>query len=161
MRDVRLADLVHSALESFRDRFVEQRVELVTDVASDFVLRGDPEKLRRVMINLIGNALDALEESGTRDPRIEVMACENLARSECWLRVRDNGPGIDPDALHKIFSPFYTSKDNGTGLGLAISKKLVDAHGGSIEAHSAPGTARSSCSPSRSRREAPGHRGWV
>jgi signal transduction histidine kinase len=140
MRDVRLADLVHSALESFRDRFVEQRVELVTDVASDFVLRGDPEKLRRVMINLIGNALDALEESGTRDPRIEVMAGENLARSECWLRVRDNGPGIDPATLQKIFSPFYTSKSSGTGLGLAISKKVVDAHGGSIEASSQPGS---------------------
>ena len=53
--------------------------------------------------------------------------------------MKDNGPGIAPEKLDKIFSPFYTSKSSGTGLGLAISKKLVDAHGGSIEAQSAPG----------------------
>ena len=56
------------------------------------------------------------------------------------MRVRDNGPGIDPEALHEIFSPFYTSKATGNGLGLAISKKVVDAHGGSIEAESTPGS---------------------
>ena len=139
MSDVRLADLVQSALETFRDRFVDLGVDLVVDVATDFALRGDPEKLRRVLINLVGNALDALEESGVREPRIEVMAGENLARTECWLRVRDNGPGIDPATLSKVFSPFYTSKERGTGLGLAISKKVVDAHGGSIEATSSPG----------------------
>ena len=140
MSDVRLADLARSALETFRERFVEQGVELSADIATDYVLRGDPEKLRRVMINLIGNALDALEESGVETPRIEVMAGENLARTECWLRVRDNGPGIDPTTLCKIFGPFYTSKARGTGLGLAISKKVVDAHGGSIEANSSPGS---------------------
>jgi signal transduction histidine kinase len=140
MSDVRLADLVRSALETFRERFVEQGVELSADIATDYVLRGDAEKLRRVMINLIGNALDALEESEVETPRIEVMAGENLARTECWLRVRDNGPGIDPTTLGKIFSPFYTSKARGTGLGLAISKKVVDAHGGSIEASSSPGS---------------------
>jgi len=139
MSDVRLADLVQSALESFRDRLVALGVELDLDVPADFALRGDPEKLRRVLINLVGNALDALEESGVETPRIEVMAGENLARTECWLRVRDNGPGIDPATLTKIFSPFYTSKERGTGLGLAISKKVVDAHGGSIEASSSPG----------------------
>jgi signal transduction histidine kinase len=55
------------------------------------------------------------------------------------VRIRDNGPGIAPEALARIFSPFYTSKERGTGLGLAISKKVVDAHGGSIEVQSQPG----------------------
>jgi signal transduction histidine kinase len=93
-----------------------------------------------VLINLIGNALDALDGSDVIDPTIEVMLGENLAGTECWVRVRDNGPGIDPETLGKIFSPFYTSKERGTGLGLAISKKVVDAHGGSIEASSQPGS---------------------
>ena len=56
------------------------------------------------------------------------------------MRVRDNGPGMDPERLTRIFNPFYTSKSGGTGLGLAISKKVVDAHGGAIEAHAAPGS---------------------
>jgi signal transduction histidine kinase len=53
--------------------------------------------------------------------------------------VRDNGPGIDPERVQEIFSPFFTSKESGTGLGLAISKKVVDAHGGSIEVDSGDG----------------------
>jgi two-component system sensor histidine kinase FlrB len=56
-----------------------------------------------------------------------------------WLRVADDGPGLDAEALRKIWSPFYTSKANGTGLGLAIVKKLVEAHGGAIEAAARPG----------------------
>jgi signal transduction histidine kinase len=102
-------------------------------------MRGDPEKLRRVVINLIANALDAVLESETPRPRVEIETGENLAETEVWLRVRDNGPGIDPGRLQEIFSPFYTSKQGGTGLGLAISKKVVDAHGGSIEIDSGPG----------------------
>ena len=102
-------------------------------------MRGDAEKLRRVLINLVGNALDAFEEAGTSEPRLEVSMGENLAGSEVWLRIKDNGPGIEAEARDRLFSPFYTSKANGTGLGLPISKKLVDAHGGSIEVESEPG----------------------
>ncbi len=65
---------------------------------------------------------------------------ENLAGTEVWVRVKDNGPGIDAEAQRKLFSPFHTSKAGGTGLGLAICRKLVDAHGGSIEVSSAPGS---------------------
>jgi len=137
--ELHLADVVDSALETFRDRFERLGVELVREVESPGVMRGDSEKLRRVIINLVGNALDALEEAAVAEPRLEILAGENLAATEVWVRVRDNGPGIDPETLHKIFSPFYTSKSNGTGLGLAISKKLVDAHGGSLEAESRPG----------------------
>jgi signal transduction histidine kinase len=103
-------------------------------------MRADPDKLRRVIINLVGNALDAFEEKEIISPRLQIQSGENLAGTEIWIRVKDNGPGIEPEKLDKIFSPFYTSKTSGTGLGLAISKKLVDAHGGSIEAHSAPGS---------------------
>jgi signal transduction histidine kinase len=137
--EVRLASVVDSALESFRDRIASQGVELAKEVDRESILRGDPEQLRRVLINLIGNALDALVGGDSPHPRLEVLAGENLAGTECWVRVRDNGPGIDPQSVAKIFSPFYTSKSDGTGLGLAISKKVVDAHGGSIEVTSSPG----------------------
>ena len=138
--EVRLAEVVDSALESFRDRLSRSGVVLEREVDSEATMLGDPEKLRRILINLIGNALDALDDSETPDPHVSIMVGENLARTEVWARVRDNGPGIDAEALLKIFSPFYTSKENGTGLGLAISKKLVDAHGGSIEATSTLGS---------------------
>jgi signal transduction histidine kinase len=136
---LRLADVLDSALETFRERIERQGVNVEREIASDGTIRGDAEKLRRVVINLIGNALDALEEAGTAQPTVHVGSGKNLAGTEVWFRIRDNGPGIDPDTLERIFNPFYTSKSGGTGLGLAISKKLVDAHGGSIEAESTPG----------------------
>jgi signal transduction histidine kinase len=139
LQEMALPEVLDSALETFRDRVARNGVAIERDVATDGAIRGDPEKLRRVLINLIGNALDALEQAQTPKPRIEVTAGENLAGTEVWLRVRDNGPGIEPETLQKIFSPFYTSKRDGTGLGLALSKKVMDAHGGSLEASSTPG----------------------
>ena len=63
---------------------------------------------------------------------------ENLAGSEVWLRVVDNGPGIPADEQERIWSPFFTTKETGTGLGLALSRKTVEAHGGRIELLSDP-----------------------
>ncbi len=136
---VRIDEVVASALETLRERVASAGVRLRTEIDTDAVLRADPEQLRRVLINLAANALDALAESDVPDPVLEVAAGENLAGTECWVRVRDNGPGIASDALARIWSPFYTSKPGGTGLGLAIAKKVVDAHGGSLEARSEPG----------------------
>jgi signal transduction histidine kinase len=139
LRTMRMAEVVDGALDTFRDRLAKSHVEIRREVDSDGEMDGDPEKLRRVIINLIGNALDALEEGDVDPAVIEVSVGENLAGSEVWVRVKDNGPGIDEVTQAKVFRPFFTSKANGTGLGLAISRKLVDAHGGTIELHSAPG----------------------
>ncbi|MGH0031119.1 MAG: two-component system sensor histidine kinase NtrB [Myxococcota bacterium] len=130
---VRLADVIDSALETFRDRVARSGIEVTRRIDSEGAMRGDGEKLRRVVINLVGNAIDALDESGTPSPRVDVQMGENLAGTEVWLRIADNGPGVDAEALEKMFSPFYTSKANGTGLGLPICKKLVEAHGGTLE----------------------------
>jgi signal transduction histidine kinase len=136
---VNLADVVRSALDTLAERTARLRVQVVASVDGAGSLVADGEQLRRVLLNLLGNALDAFEEAGTRAPRLELQGGHNLAGTEVWLRVRDNGPGMDERRLGKIFDPFYTSKAEGTGLGLAISKKLVAAHGGRIEAHSQPG----------------------
>jgi signal transduction histidine kinase len=139
LADLRMPDVLDSALESFRDRIARLGVKVERAFDGEGRLRGDPEKLRRVALNLIGNALDALEQGATRAPTLELATGQNLAATEVWVRIRDNGPGMDRDALSKIFRPFYTSKPEGTGLGLAITKKLIEAHGGTIEAQSAPG----------------------
>ena len=138
MTEVRMADVLDSALETFRDRVSKSGIQIDRQIDCPGTMAGDPEKLRRVVINLVGNSIDALAESGAAEPRVEVAMGENLAGSEVWLRIRDNGPGIDAETRAKIFSPFYTSKANGTGLGLAITRKLVEAHGGSIELESEP-----------------------
>lgn len=138
-QELRFGDVVRSALDTLADRVARAGVELRVDVEDAGTLTGDPEKLRRVVINLVGNAVDALAASETAAPRVDVAAGENLARTEVWLRVRDNGPGIEPARLEQIWTPFHTSKPNGTGLGLPITRKVVETHGGSIEVESQPG----------------------
>lgn len=138
MEPVALTEVVDSALEGFRDRLLREKVEVVRDHDGPGAIKGDPEKLRRVLINLIGNAMDALAEGPTPSPRLSIQSGTNLAGTEIWLKVADNGPGIEADRLAKIWSPFHTSKQSGTGLGLAITKKLVESHGGQIEVQSEP-----------------------
>ena len=121
-----------------RERIDRSGVALRIDVDEAGMLVGDPEKLRRVVINLVGNALDAMNGASVRRPAIEVQAGENLAGTEVWLRVRDNGPGIERDRIEQIWAPFHTSKANGTGLGLPITRKVVETHGGSIEVEAPP-----------------------
>ena len=139
LREIRLGEVVDSALATFQDRAARQGAAIERELDGPGPIRGDAEKLRRVVINLVGNALDALEQARTPEPRVRVLAGENLAGSQVWLRVRDNGPGIPAEVRERIFDPFYTSKQGGTGLGLALSRKLVEAHGGSLEVLSAPG----------------------
>jgi signal transduction histidine kinase len=137
---VSMADIVHSALDTFRDRINAEGVTLDLQLDTRGEMRGDSEKLRRVVINLVGNALDAMVDSHVPNPSLKLMMGDNLAGTEVWLRVQDNGPGIPDDTLSKIFDPFYTTKDQGTGLGLALSKKVVEAHGGRVEVDASPET---------------------
>jgi signal transduction histidine kinase len=132
-----MADVVGSAIESLRDRIDLQQVELELQLDTRGRMRGDAEQIRRVLVNLVANSLDALEQSDTPVPRLRVTAGENLAGTEVWVKVRDNGDGIREELLDKVFSPFFTTKHKGTGLGLALAKKVVDAHGGTLEVDSA------------------------
>jgi signal transduction histidine kinase len=131
-REMDLGDAVSSALETLHDRIERSPASVKPEFTGALPLSGDPEKLRRVVINLVTNALEALEESGFPEPTVTLTAGETPSSGEVWLRVADNGPGIEPDQLEKVFDPFHTSKSEGTGLGLAITRKLVEAHGGTL-----------------------------
>ncbi|MCL4683740.1 HAMP domain-containing histidine kinase [Myxococcota bacterium] len=142
---VSLSDVVQSGLDALRDRLDRAGVALRVDVAEAGALIADPEKLRRVVLNLLSNALDAVDGQQAPSPRIDIEAGENLAGTELWLRVRDNGPGIEPERLAAIWTPFLTSKQDGTGLGLPMVRKIVEAHGGGVEADSTIGRGAAFC----------------
>jgi len=134
-----MEDVLESALETFRDRAARSGIEIDRRYDGAASLEGDPEQLRRVVINLVANAMDALEEGDVGAPRIEVSMGENLAGTEVWVRIVDNGQGIDDETRQRIFDPFYTSREDGTGLGLALCRKIVDGHGGTIEVETRAG----------------------
>ena len=102
--------------------------------AGDLSVIADMVQLEQVLVNLIGNASDALHERPVK--RIEISAGQD--GDVVHLRVRDSGPGIAADNLDRIFDPFFTTSDSGLGLGLSISYTIVQRLGGSLTAANAP-----------------------
>jgi len=101
----------------------------------------DADQVRQVLWNLLQNAAQAVTGApGRRGGRIRV-ACGHDGGG-AWLEVEDDGPGIAPGDLGKIFLPFFTTKDEGTGLGLATVHRIVDAHGGTVTVDSGAAGAR-------------------
>jgi two-component system nitrogen regulation sensor histidine kinase NtrY len=92
-------------------------------------VRVDPEQLRRVVINLVDNAIEAMDRRGT----IVIETAHDGANSVVRITVADDGPGIPPEERDKLFLPYYSTKGRGSGLGLAIVRRIVAEHGGSIE----------------------------
>ncbi len=99
----------------------------------DCFVQGDPTQLRQMYLNLAQNAGEATGFSGT----LEVHIRRNGAMAE--IRFDDEGPGIPPDKVARIFEPFYTGKERGVGMGLAICSRIVTAHDGTIQAAARPG----------------------
>lgn len=94
-------------------------------------LHGDRIQLQQVFLNLIRNAMEAIEP-GRTDGRIVVTACRLDAPPRLEFSISDNGSGIAPELVSRLFEPLTTSKHDGLGLGLSISASIVEAHGGRI-----------------------------
>jgi nitrogen fixation/metabolism regulation signal transduction histidine kinase len=110
-------------------------VELKLDLAPQLpAISADRIRLRQILNNLVTNSLEALE--GRTDARVEIEThiAEDGPKQVAEIVVIDNGPGFQRDLIGTVFDPYVTSKPKGTGLGLAIVKKIVEEHGGRIEA---------------------------
>jgi nitrogen fixation/metabolism regulation signal transduction histidine kinase len=101
----------------------------------NIMVTADPDLIDQVIINLLVNAIDAVKE--TENPKINCSAWVNK-NSRVVIEISDNGHGIKPDILDKVFMPFYTSKKNGSGIGLSLSRQIMHLHKGSIAVKSRP-----------------------
>jgi len=128
-----LAILVREVLESGGDRLGRWELDFPVDLPA---VHADPDQIRQVVLNLLGNAAHAMRESGSAGSVRAWGDGESVV-----LEVADTGSGIPPDLMAQIFEPFFTTKPvgEGTGLGLAISHGIVRAHGGDIRAENRPG----------------------
>lgn len=131
LRAVDCAELVSAAL-AYLD-LDGRPVAIHNNVAPGLIVRADPDKMRQVLLNVLLNAVQSIEGSGS--------VWIDAAMDADWaaLCIRDSGCGMDAGHIGKIFSPFFTTKEKGTGLGLAVAAKIVEGHLGTIKAESSPG----------------------
>ena len=99
----------------------------------------DPDRFRRVIINLVDNAVQAIAEANADGPRPRVILRTRALEHTIELEIEDNGPGIRPEVLVKVFEPLFSTKSFGTGLGLPTVKRIVEQHAGSVELTSVVG----------------------
>lgn len=135
-KTVYIKKLIEESLKLIKGE-LPSRVEVEIDVAEDLNTAMDFRQMQQVLINLILNAVQAIESEG----RITIRAAADTQGREICIRVSDTGKGITPEYKDKIFDPFFTTKEvgKGTGLGLSVSHGIVESHGGRIEVESEPG----------------------
>lgn len=137
------ARLVRDCLELARPRAAARSVRIAQDVDAALEVTGDSTKLKQVILNLLLNAIDAVEPGGSVTVRLRAAGALAIpdpvggglrTAPGVVLCVEDDGPGFGAQDAERIFEPFYSTKTTGTGLGLSYCRKVVDAHGGDIRA---------------------------
>jgi signal transduction histidine kinase len=129
--DVDINVLLREVIGLSRSAIDRLRVVVRTKLSNSLpTLMADPVQLRQVLVNLVTNALEAMEEAGGR-PR-QLTLCSKADGNAITVAVEDTGVGLQPGQAERVFDSFYTTKRKGIGVGLAISRSIVEAHGGSI-----------------------------
>lgn len=125
-------DLVSEIFDALAPQLEAQGIDVSIDVPPNTVVTADRDMLRRAVLNLVLNAVDAMPQGG----ELVVTSYHHGGRLE--LEIADSGPGLSPDQLQRVFEPFYTTKSTGTGLGLSIVQRIAEAHGGRVTALNCP-----------------------
>lgn len=102
-------------------------------------VEGDRDQLRRIFLNVIRNSIQAMPDGGEVEIDISPARPDEDGEEEVRVEIRDNGPGLRPEHLERVFTPFFSVREGGTGLGLAIVHSLVENHGGRIDLANRPG----------------------
>ena len=123
---VEIPELLYEVFQSLAPQLEAQQIAVHVDATLGTMARADRDMLRRAIVNLVLNALDAMPKGG----ELVVTACR--CHDAVEIEVADSGPGIDEAAMDRLFEPFFTTKSAGTGLGLAIVERIAEAHDGQV-----------------------------
>ena len=133
---VAVPQLVHEAVSYCNVELDRHSVELQLRVSRDLpAVKVDALQIEQVIVNLVRNAAEALTDAGRYDGKVVIEADRDDLGSVV-IRVRDNGPGFDPDLAERAVAPFTTTKSDGLGLGLSLARSIIEAHGGTLSIES-------------------------
>ena len=144
---IELTSVVRDAISMAESHVPRGAIDVSVSMPADLSdIQGDPHQIRQIFTNLLTNAFEAMEGRGqvtitaTQIPAEEEVAVGSGVKAvpTVLVEVADNGPGVTPEVMEKMFSPFFTTKARGSGLGLAIVRKIVDAHDGRIDVSARP-----------------------
>ncbi|SNB47094.1 ATP-binding protein [Geobacter sp. DSM 9736] len=135
-KEIMYRDLIDRALPVLEDRLAEQRIRVVTQAAPELPpMHVDPELLRNCLFNFLTNAAQSMPDGGT----ITLGASYDPDGESFLLTFSDEGGGIPPEDIEKVFRPYFTTREAGIGLGLAITERIIREHGGEIRVESTLG----------------------
>ncbi|WP_235934283.1 sensor histidine kinase [Sunxiuqinia indica] len=133
---ISIGDLLEKTALLRRSNLTGNKIRINVTIPNDrLLLLADEKLISQVLINLVKNAVEALE--GQEKGVIELSGRENQ-NGEVEIWVRDNGPGISPELIDEIFVPFFTTRESGSGIGLSLSRQIMRMHGGSLKVNSIP-----------------------
>jgi two-component system sensor histidine kinase PilS (NtrC family) len=134
--DVDLHELINRSLELVADKIKDKATVVQKQLTPQRIVgHWDPDQLRQVLVNVIGNAIDASRKHAPISISTEIVTVdggEAVTNTRARVTIADQGKGVDSATLDRIFEPFFSTKKRGTGLGLAIVKQIVEQHGGTI-----------------------------
>ncbi|TXK83895.1 cell wall metabolism sensor histidine kinase WalK [Paenibacillus sp. N3.4] len=134
LQNVDVPELVGLVVTQLKMKAKAKQIELSVEIEGPYTVYADADRLRQVLINLLDNAINHIPEGSIAGIRVKKI------KSEHWIEVWDNGPGIAPEKVQHLFDRFYKADESrnrsGAGLGLTISKHIVEALGGSLRVES-------------------------
>jgi len=135
---ISIQDLLNESITLARADAASRQVGLEISIAPDLPpVKGDRVHLQQVLLNLLINAMDAMNGSSKGARRV-VLSAEPDGQGKLLIAVKDSGHGIAPESLGHVFDPFFTTKSHGMGMGLAISQTIIVSHGGELSAKNNP-----------------------
>jgi len=124
--------VIDAAVGLVRSEAIQQEVEIEATVDPGLpVVLADPVQIEQVLLNLLRNAMDAMEAANT-EPRSIIVEARRSGKHAIEIAVADTGPGVASDMIDTIFEPFITTKPLGMGMGLSISRAIIESHGGKL-----------------------------
>ena len=133
IKEIEVCSMVDPILNLLKPDIRDNEVIMETKIEPDLKISADKEQIEQVLINLVKNAIQSLGENEEFNKEKKIIISAGHDETEkIFIQIKDNGTGIDEEALKKIFIPFFTTKKSGSGIGLSLSKQIMRKHGGNI-----------------------------